>query len=57
MMNYNVNNVQFLLLYIAVYFLFKFFYKRGMLRIAHSWVEHKRTLITVMPSRVKVNGE
>ena len=57
MMNYNVNNVQFLLLYIVVYFLFKNFYKRGMLCIVHSWVECKRTLILIMPSRVKVNGE
>ena len=56
-MNYNVNNVQFILLYIVVYFLLKFFIKGGMLHIVHSWVEHKRTLITVMPPRVKVNGE
>ena len=29
----------------------------GLLCIVHSWVEHKRTQITVMSSRVKVNGE
>ena len=39
-------------MYIDVHFV-KNFYKRGMLHIAESRLEHERTVITVMPSKVK----